>query len=258
MKQNIRIKSSGFTLVELLVVITILAVISVVAYTSFGWVTDKAKNSSKLDHLTSIEGGLNMFYSQNNYYPMPSAYSATNLWGYNSALAANINNTLTITKNGDAIIDPVAGSGGGIVYQSGTTTQIGAKGVIDSSVLGKSFLSQELYDPALKDVKVGDAKTMKDYGVGKYVYGIYAKNLGGTWNTNGKKWTAYNLAATLSDEQKGYVTKITGNFDNSTCVNCPKTLIGSGTSNTNLTPDESSATGSYTDINNRTAYPISF
>jgi prepilin-type N-terminal cleavage/methylation domain-containing protein len=36
MKKNIGTRSSGFTLVELLVVITILAVISVVAYTSFG------------------------------------------------------------------------------------------------------------------------------------------------------------------------------------------------------------------------------
>jgi hypothetical protein len=125
-------------------------------------VTDKAKNSAKLNDLTSIETGMNTFFSNNNYYPMPSAYSATNLWGYSSGSAASINNTLGITKTGDAITDPVTGSGGGMVYNTGAT-QIGAKGVVDSSVLGKSFLSQELYDPALKDVKVGDTKTMKDY-----------------------------------------------------------------------------------------------
>jgi prepilin-type N-terminal cleavage/methylation domain-containing protein len=34
--------NKGFTLVELLVVITILAIISVVAYQSFGGATDKA------------------------------------------------------------------------------------------------------------------------------------------------------------------------------------------------------------------------
>lgn len=45
----------GFTLVELLVVITILAIISVVAYTSFGGATDKAKNSTKLQQLASID-----------------------------------------------------------------------------------------------------------------------------------------------------------------------------------------------------------
>lgn len=71
-------KRSGFTLVELLVVITILAIISVVAYTQFGGVTDKAKNSSKLDHIASIQGALEMFNQQNNYYPLPSTYSNTN------------------------------------------------------------------------------------------------------------------------------------------------------------------------------------
>ena len=73
-------KSSAFSLVELLVVITILVIISVVAYTSFGGVTDKAKNSSKISHLTSIESGLQMFYQEKNYYPMPAANSATNVW----------------------------------------------------------------------------------------------------------------------------------------------------------------------------------
>ena len=89
---------SAFTLVELLVVITILAIISVVAYTSFGGATDKAKNSTKLNHIASIESALNLFNQQKNYYPLPSVYDANkNLWGYNSGTVASTGNTVVAT-----------------------------------------------------------------------------------------------------------------------------------------------------------------
>lgn len=96
-------KNRGFTLVELLVVITILAIISVVAYTSFGGATDKAKNSTKLQQLASIEGALNLFYQQKSHYPMPAAKTATELWGYDNAANAGLTNALTYTMNGDAV-----------------------------------------------------------------------------------------------------------------------------------------------------------
>jgi len=80
---KLRKNNKAFTLIELLVVITILAVISVVAYTNFSGTTDKAKNSKKISDLASIETALQTFNQEKNYYPMPSTYSATNLWGYN-------------------------------------------------------------------------------------------------------------------------------------------------------------------------------
>ena len=115
-------KRSGFTLMELLVVITILAIISVVAYTQFGGVTDKAKNSTKTEHMANIESALQLFYQQNNYYPMPSTYDATtNVWGYNKTISATPTATFTGSKLQQEILS-VSGtlmSGGGIVYQSG-------------------------------------------------------------------------------------------------------------------------------------------
>lgn len=258
MKQNI-VSARAFTLVELLVVITILAIISITAYTSFSGSTDKAKNSTKIGHIASIETGLNTFFVEKNYYPMPSQYDAsTNVWGYTGS-AATVSNTFAGSKDGDAILS-VSGSlivGGGNVYMIGATTstgQIGAKGTIDSDVLSKQYLSQMLLDPSLKDIPVGNSETLGDYGIGEYVYGVYAKN-NTNWSTS-KKGTAYNLAVVVSDEQKGMVTKISGNFDKSTCISCPNTLIGSGTSNTNLMDGES-YNGDVFDANTRVAYPIS-
>jgi len=196
---------------------------------------------------------------------MPSVSSATNVWGYtNSNTPAAINNTLVLNKPADVILDVTSWAGGWAVYFSGSTAiaanQIGAKWVIDATVLDKTFLSQELYDPAIKDIKVGNDKYMKDYGVGKYIYGVYAKNnTAGPWDKTSKRWSAFNLATTLSDDQKGYVTKITGTFAASTCINCPETLIWPGwVANNNLKPDESTTTNSAIDANNRTAYPINF
>lgn len=133
-----------------------------------------------------------------------------------------------------------------------TPAQIGAKGTMSSAVLGKQYLSQDLFDPSVKDVKVGDTKTMKDFGVGHYVYGVYAKNnAAGPWDSTSKKGLAYNLAATLADEQKGEIVKVSGNFDSkfNNCVTCPSSLIG---------PGGVTGSGGLLDGDAAAAYPISF
>lgn len=109
-QKNVLPNTRGFTLVELLVVITILAIISITAYTSFSGATDKAKNSTKLGHATTIETGLNTFFIDKNYYPMPSQYSAMNLWGYNNTLAASISNTFTGVINNSQIENITSGA----------------------------------------------------------------------------------------------------------------------------------------------------
>lgn len=114
------ISKAGFTLIELLVVITILAIISITAYTNFSGSTDKAKNSTKLGHIATIETALNTFFVEKNYYPMPSQYSTTNLWGYSGAVSANLCNTFSGSKSGEQITGILTGStiGGGKVFNS--------------------------------------------------------------------------------------------------------------------------------------------
>lgn len=255
------ISKAGFTLIELLVVITILAIISITAYTNFSGSTDKAKNSTKLGHIASIETGLNTFFMDKNYYPMPSQYAAKNLWGYNSTPAsASLCNTFTGAKSGEQILSVswTLMVGGGKVNDA-TAVQIGAKGTIDSDVLSKQYLSQELADPAIKDIKVGGTEVFKDYWLGEYVYGVYAKS-NADWTSTSKKGSAYNVAMVISDEQKwGAVTKISGNFDKSICVGCPDSLIGGGGAvATNSLKDGDVYTGSLVDSGSvRMAYPIS-
>ena len=66
MRKNIK----WFTLVELLVVITILAIISVVAYQNFGWATDKANASRKISDVATIETSLQQYFVDNLQYDL--------------------------------------------------------------------------------------------------------------------------------------------------------------------------------------------
>jgi prepilin-type N-terminal cleavage/methylation domain-containing protein len=229
---NIR-ASAGFSLVELLVVITILAIISTVAFTSLSGSTDKARNSKRLEHMSTMETALQLFRQEKQYLPLPNASATTNAWGYNSAAAALKTNTGSFTLNADGAITVVtSGSGGGTVSTTTIPTQIGAKGVMEQSLVGKQYLSTDIADPSA-DTKVGANQTLKDFGIGRYVYAVFAKPpASGAWNADTKSATSFNIAATIIDEQKGYITKIGGDFDdkNSGCstISCPTSLIGPG------------------------------
>ncbi len=230
------IKNSGFTLVELLVVITILSIISVVAYQSFGGATDKAIASRKINDISTIETALQQFRAQKNYYPMPMNYDEdTNIWWYNSWATATPSNTLRVTYNGQAIDSIVNGDGGWIVYGSGaySASQIWAKWVIGYvGDFGKNYLSKELYDPEIGDIKVGSDKTMIDFWIGRYTYSVYAlPRWANIWNRNGNAWSYYNIATTIKQKDgEIYETYIVWDYDNNACGNnkeaCPETLIG--------------------------------
>lgn len=59
----------GFSLIELLVVITIIAILSVVAYTAVGGQTIKAKNSRRMQDLSTIQTALEIFFIEKGEYP---------------------------------------------------------------------------------------------------------------------------------------------------------------------------------------------
>ncbi|MDD5769389.1 MAG: FISUMP domain-containing protein [Candidatus Gracilibacteria bacterium] len=238
------LNNKGFSLVELLVVITILTIISVVAYQNFGGATDKAITSRKVNDVSTIETTLIQYKDSNGQYPPVDLYnSTTNMWGYDTGSVANPSNTLYVSYNGQEISGINFGAGGGIVYGSGTLGQIGAKGTISMTTVGKAYLSKDLYDPELGDVKVSGSGTLIDRGIGRYIYAVYTKSKGNiTWGTNNKGGDYYNIAYTVKKTGSDiYMTKIVGNYDEEACYdnkdNCPKTLIGSYDGNT-LDPDQ--------------------
>lgn len=240
-----QINNKGFSLVELLVVITILAIISVVAYQNFGGATDKAISGRKINDIGTIETALQQFKADNQYYPMPTTHNAnTNLWGYNSWAVAYPSNVIRVVYSGKEIGSVNTWSTLGWWKVFGTwSEQIWAKWVISQDDLTKKYLSKDLYDPEIWDISVWSTK-MIDYGIGRYVYWIYAQpKAPANWNKQWISGTYYNISTSVKKkDSESYETYIVWDYDDNSCAtptSCPETLIwtasGSSASGTNLT-----------------------
>ena len=225
------LKKQAFTLVELLVVITILAIISVVAYQNFWWAVDKAVSGRKISDVSTIETALQQYKADNNFFPPADLKSDTNFWGYTGSVAYP-SNTVEVSYDGQEIqtIHTWTTLWWGQVFGSGTlnSTQIGSKWTISQDTLGKKYLTKDLYDPEIWDIIEKDSwDKFIDKWVWRYVYAIYKKASANT------RWNDYNIAYTIKKENSdAYVTKITWSYDSASCYDdealCPETLIGSG------------------------------
>jgi len=230
-----KLQNKAFTLVELLVVITILAIISVVAYQNFWSAVWKAVSGRKIQDISTIETSLQQYKTNKNYYPAVDLYNATtNMWWYNSWTTANISNTLKVTKNWEEVTSIIWADSKWWwrVYWTWTlnTKQIWAKWTISQETLWKQYLTKDLFDPEIWDIKVWSDK-MIDSWIGRYVYATFKKPFTGdtTWSEN-KPWTFYNIAYTVKKEGSDiYITKIVWDYDQESCfddrANCPKSLI---------------------------------
>jgi prepilin-type N-terminal cleavage/methylation domain-containing protein len=62
-------KSSGFTLVELLVAISIIAVLSAILLPNFMGARERARDAQRIQNLYSIKNALRLYYNDNQSYP---------------------------------------------------------------------------------------------------------------------------------------------------------------------------------------------
>lgn len=66
----------GFTLIEIMVTISIIAILAGVIYASFGDARESARNKSMAVELKEMQLAIETYRSQNNSYPLPSTDSA--------------------------------------------------------------------------------------------------------------------------------------------------------------------------------------
>lgn len=224
--------NKAFTLVELLVVITILSIISVVAYQNFWGAVDKAVSGRKISDVSTIETWLETFKADKNYFPKTDVKSPNNLWWFTWSMVAYPSNTIKITYDWQEIKKLDDAKWGWIIYWSWSLWVIWAKWTISQKTLWKKYLTTDLYDPELWDIKIIDIKwdgsneawKMIDKWIWRYVYSIYKK---GALNT---RWNDYSIAYTIrKSDSDEYITKVVGTYDEESCyddkANCPTTLI---------------------------------
>ncbi|MDD2917016.1 MAG: type II secretion system protein [Candidatus Gracilibacteria bacterium] len=70
-KSNKPLSILGFTLVELIVVITILVILGTIAFLNLGSFSGSARDSARISNLTNLKKGLDLFQIRSGTYPMP-------------------------------------------------------------------------------------------------------------------------------------------------------------------------------------------
>ncbi|PKL92378.1 MAG: hypothetical protein CVV21_03445 [Candidatus Goldiibacteriota bacterium HGW-Goldbacteria-1] len=61
--------NKGFTLIELMVVVAIIALLAAVAVPKFGQMLEKANLGATLGNLSAIRGAVHIYYGSNTYFP---------------------------------------------------------------------------------------------------------------------------------------------------------------------------------------------
>jgi len=70
---HLRHHTSGFTIVELLIVIVVIGILSAVTLVTFNGVQDRARFATSKADLASINKGILAFYAEKGYYPFPTS-----------------------------------------------------------------------------------------------------------------------------------------------------------------------------------------
>ncbi len=86
MKKN---KINGFTLFEMLVVISIIAILSALISVSFSAAQKKARDSKRLQDMKELQSAAEQFYSLNNFI-YPAGTNAPTDWTANSQVVLDI------------------------------------------------------------------------------------------------------------------------------------------------------------------------
>lgn len=68
---------NGFSLIELLVVISIIGVLSAILMMNFVGTRERSRDSQKIQDLNSLKSALRMYYNDNQAYPSPGANNCT-------------------------------------------------------------------------------------------------------------------------------------------------------------------------------------
>ncbi len=99
----INLKKGAFTLVELIVVITILAILWTIAFLSFQWYSRDARDAVRISDIDNIVKSMNFYEIQRWQYPIPSnwidiTYSWAMVWNQGTVWDSVINNLSQLSK----------------------------------------------------------------------------------------------------------------------------------------------------------------
>lgn len=87
----------GFTLVELLVVVAIIGLLSTLAVVALGNARQKARDARRVSDIKQIQTGLELYFSDNNSYPIVAAATVLGSTGQTLSSGAGFSTTASGT-----------------------------------------------------------------------------------------------------------------------------------------------------------------
>jgi prepilin-type N-terminal cleavage/methylation domain-containing protein len=91
---SLKRKESGFTIVELLIVIVVIGILAALVITTFSGIQKKARDTERTTDIKALHGQIEAYYAQNGYYPDLTNVTTTDLKGLDAG----------------ALVDPKGGS----------------------------------------------------------------------------------------------------------------------------------------------------
>ena len=163
--RNLKTKQ-GFTLVELLIVISIMGILTVIGMASFKTIQLKSRDARRKNDLNSISKALNMYYNDTGIFPHGSPNINTMIKTIGVGFSANVNGTTTT-----------------YMVEMPRETTLGVKDYSYTYTTGRSFkllanLENENDDGCIKDGSGNVLKTFDSYTVSiGCIYGISSSNI---------------------------------------------------------------------------------
>src|SRR5438270_4839187 len=106
---SLKKRNSGFTIVELLIVIVVIGILALLVITTYSGIQAKARNSKRQADLNSIQTQLEAYFQQNGNYPSYADLSTAS-WVSTNMKSLDVN----------ALVDPGSGASAATLVNSNT------------------------------------------------------------------------------------------------------------------------------------------
>ncbi len=124
---KLRKSQSGFTIIELLIVIAIIAILAGVVLVNFQGAQAKARDTQRVSNMSALQAKLEEYYGTNNGYP--NTFTATTFPGMDpntivdpKGASITINSVVADKSAADAVAAPTAASTSNYLYVPYGTT----------------------------------------------------------------------------------------------------------------------------------------
>lgn len=135
-------RSSGFTIVELLIVIVVIGILATLVIVTFSGIQQRARNSQRETDINALQGHVESFYAQNGYYP---TYAQINSATWRTANMKGLDPAALVDPKGNSIGNSNAVAGtytyGYTAFHDDGTTACSATGTADDNLCTKFTLT---------------------------------------------------------------------------------------------------------------------